>query len=191
MTYVVEFKQEMKNGKAVDMVLIAPRDDVQKTQTWHRVEDLRPLAGVDEDANSLNKQHMNAVWSVVEPAHKAWLEGVEIPETGTPLGVWPAINEQQAQIFRAAHIRTIEDVAEMTETSMGRVRLPNVRQLRDQAAKFLEGRDTAGLSQQLAEQQNLNQAMLEKMEAMQAEIAAMREDKPKRGRPKKEEAEAA
>jgi len=64
----------------------------------------------------------------------------------------------------------------LTESILSQPPLPNLRDIKRQAVLFLEGRDKAGMAAQIA-------ALQAQIEAMAADES---DDKPKRGRPRKE-----
>ena len=180
---VIEFRQSYHGGKAVDEVLIAPSGEAHlKTQTWHRVERLRPPESRDDRTrNSDTFVAMTARWSVIGPAYEAWKQGVDLPETGTPLEAWSAISPDQAKILKGMLIRTVEDVRDMSESTFTKLPFPNARSLPGLAAKWLDGAKDAALAQENAD-------MKERIAAMEAMLEEAMKDKPKRGRPAKTEA---
>lgn len=179
--HVIEFTTETgANGETYDMVHYAGSGDALFASTWARVADFQARNGrpVGEQAE--------IVWSFIEPAYKAWKEGLEIPENGTPLAAWGGMGSQQIKAFRRAGLKTIEDVAEMNDTVMGRIQMPNVRSYRDQAKTYLEGRDTAELAKQISardDQMRVMQAEMEKMRAAMANYQNTNKPEAKGGRP--------
>lgn len=184
MTVVVDFKTEYRTGKPpVDWVLIAPSGaDYERTQTWHRVEKVRPPEDWN-DAKQASRTYQTMVerWAVIGPAYEAWKKGMDIPETGTPLGAWSGVTADQAKFLKTLGVRTVEDVRDMNDSTISKLHFPNARKLPQLAAEYLSGADVAAKDAQIAE-------MRERMEAMEAMLA---EDKPRRGRPPKKESEAA
>jgi hypothetical protein len=186
MTAVINFKTEyrrnLETGKdePVHWVKLAPSvSESEKVSTWHRVEKLKPFETNDSSvSDSPSYQAMKGRWEIVEPAFKAWLDGSEIPENGTPLGAWAALTAEQAEIFRGLKIRTVEDVAAMRDGDIQRIPLPNARQLKGLAAEFLKGQDTAHAQKEVAD-------LREQMAAMQAMLDE--QTKPK-AKPKSEAA---
>lgn len=181
---VMEFKTVYKGDKGTDWVKIAPIGEaVERTQTWHRVEKLRPRADVDDSKrNSLTHTHMLEQWKVVGPALEAWKAGTEVPESGTPLAAWPGVSPEQAAILRKLGIVTVEHVRDMSESTVTKLPFPGARKLPGLAGDYLAGKDSADLQAQL-------QAANERMAAME-EMLAAKTDPEKRapGRPKKTEA---
>jgi len=185
---VLEFSRTFRKDKPLDWVLIAPAHSVQTSQTWHRVDHIDPknLKEVDGGSKAPNagdrRFHLEAMWSVVGPHYNAWLKGEEIPEEGTALAAWAGVNDSQARELKKAGIRTVEELSTITDAAMGRVKLPDVRRLREQANLYVGGKGANEMAEQLAETN-------EKLEAALAVIAELQEaSMPKRGRPKKAEA---
>lgn len=191
---ILEFKTEYLNRKnakgefetvAVDYVLLAPRGDgFERTQTWHRVTDLIPRDGDTGEMADI----MRGRWALIEPKYKAFKEGEEAVEDGTPLGAWPAVTQDKAKYLRGMGIHTIEHVAEMSSADVQKLPFPNRLELPKLAKMFLDGKDRAAMAQEKAELQERIAAM----EEMLAEVTNPSGDgKPKRGRPPKQKVEAA
>lgn len=180
---VIEFKTRMnKAGKPVDWVRYGNADSLQVSSTWARIKDLTPPDEFDEDRDreGLKMTHMRAVWSQIEPRYTAWKQGKQMPETGTPLAAWPGLTEAEIEVFNRSGLRSVEEVAEMSDAMIAKVPLPNARDHRTQARAFLEMADKASANAKISELEAKLAALLEAQEA------------PKRGpgRPKKIEAEA-
>ena len=181
----VEFKTDYNGSKPVDWVKIAPSGEGHmKTQTWHRVEKLRPRV-TNDDRQRASDTHvaMTARWSVIGPAYDAWKAGTEIPENGTPLAAWSGVSPDIAALLRGMAIHTVEDVRDMSESTFTKIPMPNARKLPQLAKEFLEGADSASKDARIAEMEERMAAMAEMLEAQAAE-------KPKRGRPAKEKVDA-
>lgn len=190
MLRVVEFKQEYvpaEKGemRTVDFVKLAPSGDAHmKTQTWHRVEKLRPPENMDAaKAQSDTMVAMSARWSVIGPAYEAWKTGVELPETGTPLEAWAGVNPDQVTILKQMAIRTVEDVAATSPEVFAKMPFPNARKLPELAKDYLEGASQAAAAAENAE-------LKERIAAMEEMLAAQTVEKRKPGRPRKEPVEA-
>ena len=112
------------------------------------------------------------LWAAIGPAYEAWKSGQEVPVDGTPLGAWPGINETQAEAIRAIGIRTVEDVAAMTDTIMARIRLPNARSIRDLAQRFITAKDDRAVEQALADKDREIADLRAKMDQLADMVAA-------------------
>lgn len=178
---VVEFKTEYGAGdKSQDMVLLAPAGEGHmKTQTWHRVKNLKPPETMDDrKRNADTHVAMTARWSVIEPALQAWKSGTEIPENGTPLASWSGVSPDQAVLLRGMAIRTVEDVRDMSESAFTKLPFPNARKLPQLARDFLEGADSASKDSKIADLEERMAAMAEMLEAQTAPPTKMLSVKP-------------
>lgn len=152
-----------------EWVLLTKPGVMHSYATWYRITD--------------QFKARSALWPAIQPAYDAWKRGQDAPETGTPLGAWPAINQEIAAAFRAVGVRSVEEVADIGESVMAKVRIPNVRRWKDEAKLFLKARDSRGI-ELTVKAQNEEIAALK---AQIAELAAVQnEEAPRRrGRPPK------
>lgn len=179
----VEFKQIARHDprrsqevgyrvtKDVDMAFImqpGSRDQVEiEASAWldsirRKMIDAAPDAYPQEWVEGFKKKY------------EAWKAGLDAPLNGTSVKEWPLLSPAQVQNFQAIGLMTIEDVSAMTEEAMGRVGM-GARELRDKARQFLTAKDVAATA--IAERD-------ERISALEAKIAELEADKPKRGRPK-------
>jgi len=109
---------------------------------------------------------VDAVWEVIRPAYEAWLRGQEEPTSGTPLSQWAMVGREQVEYLKhELHFRSVEDVANATDSDLERMGM-GARALRDKArayvtakqgeaviAEAMAGKDAqiASLSRQLSE----------------------------------------
>lgn len=122
--------------------------------------------GEDQDGEKL--RFMAHRWAQIEPAFEAFKEGRDIPINGTPLSVWSGISPEQAEVLRQSSLRTVEEVRDLTDSQLERVRLPNMRDLRQQAKLFLDNMVVAEASAREQEKDKIIEAMTERMAAMEA-----------------------
>lgn len=165
---VIEFKTEYtRDGRPVDWVLVAPIHAIHTSQTWHRIRDIIPPENeVANDRHGLKMTHIKAIWSMIEPAYTAWKSGQEVPETGTPLGAWPGLNAAQADVLKRSGIRTVEEVANITDGQAEKIKLPDMRGLRRQAQAFLDAREGAETAHRLTDLEAQNKALQERLEQL-------------------------
>lgn len=176
---VVEFKTDYESGKAVDKVLLAPiGESFERTKTWHRISNLMPP---DKPSDSLTYKAMKARWDVIGPKYDAWRQGAEIPEDGTPLEAWSGVSPQQVKHLKGAGIKTVEELAEASPDFIAKMPWPEARKAPELAKKFLESKSAVEKDRELQE-------MRDRVAAMEEMLA---EATPKRGRPRKQETEAA
>lgn len=113
---------------------------VPSSATVEKVRRMNPdNVHLPEGADGGDKlRHMRIVWAEIEPDYRAWKEGREIPDNGTPLAIWTQLTQEDAEIFRISGIKTVEGVAELTDNAASRIRMPNVYDLRKLAKMFLD-----------------------------------------------------
>lgn len=155
------------DDRPVDEVEIAPRGSTNQSSTWWRISEIKPKdKPLKRDNEGLKAMALNARWSIIEPHYNRWKSGQEIPEDGTPLAAWAGVNPAQAEAFKLAGIRTVEDVAAMGEDMINVVRVPNPRAFKLAAQGFLSSQDVAAAEKRYSDQEqkiaNL-EAMLEEM----------------------------
>lgn len=134
----LEFWKDMKtddNGpREVHWVRWAKIGDMHFTEVEIEVQRLmKPRSD-----NGVEMQ--DPVWVAIKPAYEAWLAGTEAPLDGTPLDAWPALGKRQVKAFREAGYRSVEEVAAIPDSDLPRVKVPDVRKMRDLARGYVENR---------------------------------------------------
>ena len=120
----------------VDFVKWGRRGDLMYTQNVDKVSRISQTTRPQDGSPAMP----NPVWDGIRAAYDAWKSGQETPPDGTPLAAWPGVSSTQARVLREAHYRCVEDVAAITDGELGKVRLPDVRGLRDRARAFLDAK---------------------------------------------------
>lgn len=188
---VIQFKTEykMRDGQTVEehWCEYAPASAVTTSRVWSRIKDLQPPEALRNDDSGIKMDFLRNRWSMIEPAYNAWVAGHEIPINGTPLGSWPGITREQAEVLRMASIRTVEEVASMIDSQITRLPLPNARELPKLARAFLEASDQAKAASDMKKRDETIAEMQEKIDAL-TELLRNQVSQPKRGRPAAEEA---
>jgi hypothetical protein len=127
----------------------------------NQIERLQPLEGSTDPAVIMS--HMKA--DVIRRAYQAWVSGQEAPMDGTPLAAWNALQPEQAEAIRTMGIRTVEEIAGLTETTASRMPVPNKQELIKLARNFVETKDQVRLTAALTEKdQQIEQLRLENQE---------------------------
>lgn len=188
---VIGFKTEYlfnpktkKNDREVELVEYAPVHAIMTSRITDRVANMMPPEAIDNDDDGKKLSFMRARWEMIEPSYRAWKDGREMPLDGTPLAVWPGVTAEQAEALRRVGLRTVEDVATLTDSVMGKVHLPNVRDLVTQAKAFLEAADRSVVADQMAKQQDEIDALKEQLSAAMELLEEA--NKPKKGKAKAE-----
>jgi hypothetical protein len=136
-------------------------------------------------------QKDSIIWPSLAQYYEAWKKGQELPAVGTPLGIWPGVNQAQASALKTFGIRTVEEVASMEEGVMNRVPLPGMRSLRENAKRFLEARDSTRVEEELAKRDAKIEVLTAQLENLAIQFSEQQEPaRRKPGRPPKDEAAA-
>lgn len=99
-----------------------------------------------------------------------FLESRENPVDGTPITNWPAVSPAQSRTLLDMNIRTIEDVAVMTEEAVQRLGM-GARAIKEKARAWLEAsKDTGKVSEQLAAIQQENADLRDRNETLMARL---------------------
>jgi hypothetical protein len=140
-----------------------------------------------EKISRLAKNPGNPDWQVLKPYYDSWKAGQAAPVNGIPLEAWPGATPSLVKALASVNIRSIEDLAEMEDSSVQRIAIPGMREKKNQARAFLEAqKTTAGVAGELNK-------LRESLSARDNEIAELRAlieqhaiaVKRKPGRPKK------
>lgn len=185
--------------KDVDYVLVTPhgskdiyeeKADSWMAKQWKHVQNGR-----------IPPQH----YDYFKRCYENYKEGLEEPESGTPIKGWAAISSAQQQQILQANIRTIEDLAQAPEEALQAIGM-GARALKQKAGAWLESADKGQSANRIQELENRKEelerqnekqsqmieelsARLERLEAGVKEAESTTEPakpvKKKRGRPKK------
>ncbi len=163
----------------VDWVTYAPLHSPTGTSTTERIRHLRPTEEILDGENGEKTKFMVTRWAAIEPAYEAWLKGHELPTNGTPLAIWPGVSTAMADELKKYNIRTVEEVRDLLEAQLERIKLPNMRALKSQAAAFLENMKGAEAAEREAERDeeiaNLKAALDEQREQLAAAMQLLEE----------------
>lgn len=168
------YKLDAKGNRVIELqeehwVTYSPAHSPINTQNTERVRLMLPdPERVGDDPDGVKLRFMQARWDQIGPAYDAFRNGREIPLKGTPIAAWAGIIPEQAEVLRQSGLRTIEEVAELTDSALERVRLPNMRELRKQAQLFLQNSDAAMAAEREAKKDAQIAEMAERMAAMEA-----------------------
>lgn len=116
-------------------------------------------------------EQAKASWELadmVKNAYEHWKKGTEMPEFGTPLAVCSFIPKGVLDAFGKAGIRTIEELAALNEQAMKASGIMNVRELKQQATRWLKAADSNKFATELKERDD----EIAKMQATMKEQAA-------------------
>jgi FtsZ-binding cell division protein ZapB len=112
-----------------------------------------------------------------------WLAGRESPENGYPIREWAVLSPAEVENLLEMKIRTVEDLAAATEELLQKNL--GLRTLKQKAQAWLESANSG--AEQLAALKIENEQLKDTIERMNERLQAVEADKPKRGRPPKDE----
>ena len=99
---------------------------------------------------------------------------------GTLLEHWPAITRAQVEELRYFHIKTVEQLAAMSDSNAQGLLGINV--LRERAAEYLEASKTQASADEVRALKAQNAQMFEELKKLQSAVDVINEDKPARRR---------
>lgn len=159
----------------VDWVEYGPMAGLDRTTTIDRVanilDKLQPLA--DSQNPAVIMAHEKA--DIVGKAYNAWKTGRELPISGTPLAAWNGVTPEQAEVMIRAGIRSVEEVAALTDATSSRLGLPNRNALIQLAKNFLDAKEQSRLASRLSEKDEKIDMLASENEDAKAQMAAMQE----------------
>jgi hypothetical protein len=161
----------------VDYVDIGPLGYTNKTMTPHRIRDL--------------EKDISGLWKFVEPKYKAWKAGETLPDEGTPLAAWNGCTPEQADILRVNNVRSVEQLARLSDGHLEGVKLMGLRGLRDQAKAYVAAASTRDTAAAFAKKDSEIAALKEQMAELMAAVRERGDEeepaKRRPGRPRKDE----
>lgn len=174
---------------ARDWVTYSPMHDPKST-TEEMIKVLMPPEELtEEEANKAEKYFlMRELWKQIEPAYKAWKSGNEIPLDGTPLSAWAGVTPEQIDVLRQGGVKTVQNLANMTEAQMGKIMLPGLRNLKSTAIEYLASREKTAQAEEVADLKAKLEALTQMMAEKQDEEVAVKRGP---GRPPKAKIEEA
>jgi uncharacterized coiled-coil protein SlyX len=191
-----------------DWVSYGPIGMGDRSQTADKVSRLAAVAP-SRDMQNPAVRAAAMRWDAVKPLYDAWKAGREAPINGTPLAVLNSVPQEQADYLRTKGVKTVEELAELTDTHIERMKLSGLRQYIAEARRWLDASDSrktvaalaekdreiANQQAQLTDQQEQMRAMMQRIDDLAGMVVSRgTEAEPKRGpgRPRKDaDAEAA
>jgi len=171
--FLVDAKgKRIMSDQEVDWVHYAPAHSPINTGTWERIKHIEVTDDMLSGEVTERLNFMRLKWEQIEPAYRAWKAGHEMPTSGTPLGLWPGVTAEKAEVLRRYGIRSVEDVRDLTEGQLDKVQLPGMRELRKEARAFLDNRGAAETARRDAERDAEIEALKAQLAETQAQFSA-------------------
>jgi hypothetical protein len=173
-----------------DMVEYGPIGQGARTRATERIDILskaQKVAGANPASMAAQ-----VLWAHIKPRYEAWKGNQELPETGTPLAAWNHLTPTQAEFLRVQGIRSVEEVASLTDVHIQQFKIHNLRSIIEAAKRFVDGADVNKFAGEIKAKDEQLAAANARIDQMAEMLAKLMEDKetPKRGRPPKEQAVA-
>lgn len=125
-------------SRDIDFVSIIPAGD-HRLRVERKVDEWLAQEADKVKSGRGNAQHLDYFRS----AYKVWKETQEVPLSGTPIKHWPALSTAQVTNILSANIRTVEDLAQANEETMGRIGMGG-RALKEKAIAWLATANDTG-----------------------------------------------
>jgi hypothetical protein len=94
--------------------------------------------------------------------------------SGMPIEQWAVVSRSVAMTLRAAHVHTVEDLCEVSDSHIDRLSVAGARELQAKARAWLaQAKDGAEAARKAAE----NEGLQKQIQALHAQIAALAEAK--------------
>lgn len=144
---------------------------------------ITPLGGngtlvVERDALEwleYHRQNASPLYKHFKEHYDAWKAGQEMPESGTPIKLWPAITPAEVQQLLRAGCRTIEDLAAWPDGNIGKFGMGGVS-LKQRAQKYLATAQNVGrVSEQAAAVEAQNKELQATIEAQAEQLKELAE----------------
>lgn len=189
--FFTKYTRTHPQGK--DYVRFSPAQALNAQITEERVSALQPKEEDFEDEDgqpnrAAKRSYMHALWSEIGPAYEAWKNGHEIPTSGMPLAAWAGVTKEQADVMRKIGIVTVEELSTLEDGKLTRLPMPNAREVRDLARKYLSTGDDTKTSERLADLEKSNAALQEQLAAA---MELLEEQTKGRRKPAEKQSEAA
>ena len=171
--------------KIMTFILVAPHGHKGDPQEFFADEFL-----VRKEAEA-RKNMYNMSWvTEFKAGLSLYREGKEIPRHGTPLITWERILKSRRATL-AVQYPTIEDLAAVPDSSLGEIGMDG-RVLRDMARLDIQAKkDLSPVVKELADANETIRRQQEQLNKLTSRLDALEDsDTPRRGRPRKETAEA-
>ncbi len=177
-----------KEPRARDMVEYGPIGQAGRTQICERIDIISSPQKVAGQNPSV--QAAQVLWNFIKPRYEAWKSNQDLPATGTPLAAWNHLTQTQAEVLRVNGVRSVEDVALLTDTHIHRIPIPNLRSIIEAAKKFLESKDVNKFTSEMAAKDEMIAALTLRVDQLADMVANPETPKRGPGRPPKEQAAA-
>ena len=99
--------------------------------------------------------------------YKAFKENRELPTEGTAVELWLGAGDARVHMLRSLHLRTVEHVADMSDTTIAAIGMGG-RELRTRAQAFLETQKSTNVADKLAAKDDEIELLKERLAKLEA-----------------------
>jgi len=99
--------------------------------------------------------------------YRAFKENRELPTEGTAVEVWLGAGDARVHMLRSMHLRTVENVADMSDTTIAAIGMGG-RELKNRAIAFLEVQKSSGVADELAAKDDVIEQLKERLAKLEA-----------------------
>jgi hypothetical protein len=121
------------------------------------------LTEVHERVNEGHKQRWPTSWA-------AFVANQEAPEEGTPLAEWPVVNRSTVEMLGSVKVRTVEQLAGLSDAQISACIPMGGRVLRDKAVAWLK--QAEGFAP-MAEMQQKHEAAIAEIESLKRQVSQL------------------
>jgi hypothetical protein len=162
--------KSLENGRLtmrdVDMVRVRQRGSKDYVE--------KPVAGWLKEMRAYSDEgHQPAEWAdLYEAAYKKWKAGEDGPVKGFDLRNWGGINKAQVENLRSMGILSVEEVAEMNESTMNRIGMGS-RALKNRAMEWVRSMAGKINTEEVAQLRGTVEAQNQQIEDLRQQIAKL------------------
>ena len=160
--YAHFFTEEVEDEAATQEAGHVVYKSVDKVRWGQRGQNLQERV---DRVDRLKKREPH-IYMVMERAYEAWKKNQEPPVEGTPLKMWPAIKAAQIKTFINLGIRSVEELAGLTNDQCDRLGM-GTKHMRNRARLWIEAAQDKG---KLAERTAVLERKLEELAERNAEL---------------------
>lgn len=169
-----KYKPDGNGGfSSIDMVEYCAVGKANMATTVATVASLSKLLPFEPGDDNMAIMMAHARWNSIKPQYDAWKEGREAPIDGTALAAWPGITSDQAEFLRNLGIRTVEEIADASDSIITKIPFPGARELRSSAQAFLKAADKTRVASELTALTEQNRSLQEQLEDMKQIVLDM------------------
>ena len=114
--------------------------------------------------------------------YQAWKNGQEEPEEGTPIRHWPMLSPAQVENLLACNVRTVEELATLSEQGVQRLGMGGMALRQRAKAWFDAAKNVGALAEKINALEVENKRLSELVQDQSEALEKLNADRPRRGR---------